>query len=71
MAQFSVGREKVLNIYKLMDLTGGRTRKSKEDQRREKHFEMPKTMEDLSIRKPRIDTCVVVTNSSVYKLVVR
>nr|XP_015840194.1 PREDICTED: uncharacterized protein LOC103312885 [Tribolium castaneum] len=70
VAQFTIEKETILNIYKLTDLSWGRVRKSKEDQRREKHYEMPKTVDDLNIKKPRVDTCVVITNSSVYKVVI-
>jgi hypothetical protein len=70
VAQFTVEKEKILNIYKLTDLSSGRTRKSKDDHRKEKLFEMPKCVGDLNLRKPKIDTCIVVTNTSVYKVVV-
>jgi hypothetical protein len=70
VTQFTVEKEKILSIYKLTDLSSGRTRKSKDDHRKEKLFEMPKCVGDLNLRKPKIDTCIVVTNTSVYKVVV-
>lgn len=71
VAQFVIEKEQILSIYKVTDLSGGRIRKYKDDQRKEKHYEMPKNVDDLNMKKPKIDTCVVITNSSVYKVVIR
>lgn len=60
--------EKILNMYKSTDFTPGRERKKKEDTKTEKANILPKTVEELPIRKVKVDTCVIVTNFGVYKL---
>ncbi|KAL3269950.1 hypothetical protein HHI36_009006 [Cryptolaemus montrouzieri] len=67
VARFSIDNEHILKIYKLADLSAVRLRKCRDD-KRDKLFEMPKTVDDLNIRKIRIDTCVLVTSKAVYKI---
>lgn len=65
--------EKILNVYKLADVTLDKIRWSKDDNRKDKEnrtFILPKAVNDLNIRKIKIDTCVIVTTNSVYKLLV-
>lgn len=71
VAEFRVENQKILNIYKMTDLSFGRLRKAKDDLKKEKQFEMPKSVDDLMIRRPKIDTCVVVTDTSVYKIILK
>ncbi|XP_019873194.2 uncharacterized protein LOC109601394 [Aethina tumida] len=68
VARFTVINEKILHVFKLVDLSSVRLRKK--DEKKDKVYELPKTIDDINIRKPRIDTCVIVTNNSVYKLIV-
>lgn len=68
MARFTVINEKILHVFKLVDLSSVRLRKK--DEKKDKVYELPKTIDDINIRKPRVDTCVIVTNNSVYKLIV-
>nr|CAH7724512.1 unnamed protein product [Callosobruchus chinensis] len=72
VAQFYMENDnKVLDLFKLTDLSTIRLKKSRDDGRKEKVFELPKTVDDLNVQKPRIDTCVVVTHKSVYRISIR
>nr|XP_022917889.1 uncharacterized protein LOC111427131 [Onthophagus taurus] len=69
LAQFKVQNdEKILDMYKLTDVTiikGSR----KDEKKDNKTYSLPKTLDDLNLRKTKIDTCVIVTTNSVYKLI--
>lgn len=67
IAQFHLDKEKILHIFKLADFSSTRLKKCKEE-RKDTFFEMPKTVNDLKIRRPRVDTCVIITNKAVYKI---
>ncbi|CAG9862070.1 unnamed protein product [Phyllotreta striolata] len=67
VAQFYLETGKILKLFKLSDLTTVRSKK-RDDHKRDKFFELPSCVDDLNLQKPRIDTCVVVTDSSVYKI---
>nr|XP_023021233.1 uncharacterized protein LOC111509680 isoform X1 [Leptinotarsa decemlineata] len=71
MAQFEVEDGKILQLFKLVDLSSVRLRKSRDDNKKDKLFELPKTVDDLNLQKPRIDTCVIVTNNCVYKIIIK
>lgn len=64
-------KETIQQFFKLVDLSSVRLRKNREDNKKDKLYELPKTVDDLNIQKPRIDTCVVVTDSSIYKVALR
>ncbi|KAI4462030.1 regulator of chromosome condensation [Holotrichia oblita] len=73
IAQFNVENqsEKILNVYKFTDVTLDRARWTKDDKKESsKTFVLPKSVNDLNIHKVKIDTCVIVTTNSVYKLIV-
>ncbi|CAH1985984.1 unnamed protein product [Acanthoscelides obtectus] len=72
VAQFYMENDKrILQMFKLSDLSAIRLKKNRDDGKKDKLFELPKTVDDLNIQKPRIDTCVVVTQRSVYKISIR
>lgn len=59
-------------MYKFTDVTLDKARWPKDDKKENsKTFTLPKTVDDLNIHKVKIDTCVIVTTNSVYKLIVR
>ncbi|CAG9819004.1 unnamed protein product [Phaedon cochleariae] len=70
VAQFRIESGKILKVFRLVDLSSVRLRKNRDDNKKDKLFELPKTADDLNIQKPRIDTCVIVTDNCVYKVVV-
>uniref|UniRef100_A0A1Y1KHK1 RCC1-like domain-containing protein n=1 Tax=Photinus pyralis TaxID=7054 RepID=A0A1Y1KHK1_PHOPY len=61
LAQFPFTKtdEKILNIYKLSDTSLFNEGKCKE---------APSSVDHLKIRKPKIDTCVVITSAGVYRV---
>lgn len=74
VAKFNIGnaKEKILKIYKLSDINLGKEKRSKEDKKdKGKTYTMPKKVEELNVRKPKVDTCVIITNKAVYKVVLR
>lgn len=71
IADFTLENEKILRVFKQTDKPVLRARKCKDDDKKEKLYELPKTVDDLNIQKPRVDTCVIVTNCSVYKVFIR
>ncbi|XP_017773369.1 PREDICTED: uncharacterized protein LOC108560363 [Nicrophorus vespilloides] len=68
IGHFSVENERILNIYKVTDTT---LLKGRKDNKKEKSYSLPKTVDELNIPKMKIDTCVIVTNNSVYRIIVR
>lgn len=66
-----MNNETVQQFFKLVDLSSVRLRKNREENKKDKLYELPKTVDDLNIQKPRIDTCVIVTDSSIYKIALR
>ncbi|XP_018572762.1 uncharacterized protein LOC108912084 isoform X2 [Anoplophora glabripennis] len=71
VAQFYMEKETIQQFFKLVDLSSVRLRKNREENKKDKLYELPKTVDDLNIQKPRIDTCVIVTDSSIYKVALR
>ncbi|KAJ8917788.1 hypothetical protein NQ315_010694 [Exocentrus adspersus] len=71
VAQFYMDKERIQQFFKLVDLSSARLKKNREDNKKDKLYELPKTVDDLNLSKPRIDTCVVVTDNSVYRVVLR
>lgn len=64
--------EKILSIYKLSDLSlNNESSDSESSKKVQKTFVLAKSESELNIRKPKIDTCIVVTNKSVYKIGLR
>ncbi|KAK4876051.1 hypothetical protein RN001_012473 [Aquatica leii] len=69
LAQFSLQNdEKIVNIFKLSDTTLFGDSKPKEDRKSSKEPLLPNSIDQLKLRKPKIDTCVIVTNKAVYKI---
>lgn len=62
--------EKILNIFKLTDLTLSRERRKKDESEGRAHT-LPKNINDLLISRVKIDTCIIVTNVAVYKVVIK
>lgn len=75
IAQFTLARhnEKILNLFKITDFTLGRERRRKDDGKSETKPNniLPKTVDELLIRRVKVDACVVVTNFGVYKLLIK
>lgn len=71
IGQFPIENETILHVYKQTDTSVVRLRKHRDDTKKEKLYELPKNVDDLNIQKPRIDTCVIITNTSVYKICIR
>ncbi|XP_057652123.1 uncharacterized protein LOC130891409 isoform X2 [Diorhabda carinulata] len=67
IAQFYIENGKILKLFKLSDLSFSRLKK-RDDSRKDKTYELPKTVDDLIIEKPKIDTCIIITDSCVYKI---
>lgn len=61
---FDRDKERILNIFKVTDTT---IIKNKQD-RKDKTYALPISIDDVNIPKVRIDTCVVITNVSIYKI---
>lgn len=61
--------EKILAVYKLTDQTIS-TEMTEEEKvkRQQKMFVLARSEQELNIRKPKIDTCILVTNYNVYKI---
>lgn len=70
IAQFYLESGKILKLYKVADLSTIRLKK-RDDNKRDKVFNLPKTVDDLNLPKSLIDTCIIVTDSCVYKIFVR
>lgn len=64
---FDRDKERILNIFKVTDTT---IIKNKQD-RKDKTYALPISIDDVNIPKVRIDTCVVITNVSIYKITLR
>lgn len=62
--------EKILNLYKLTDLSLGKDRRKKEDQDNRTNV-LPRNISELLISRVKVDTCIVITNVAVYKLLTR
>lgn len=69
IAQFYLESGKILKLYKVADLSTIRLKK-RDDNKRDKVFNLPKTVDDLNLPKSLIDTCIIVTDSCVYKIFV-
>lgn len=70
---FANTKEAILNIFKLSDTTVFNDSKDKDGNKRHRHGKLtvlPTSIEQLKLRKPKIDTCIVVTTKAVYKIVV-
>ncbi|XP_044753583.1 uncharacterized protein LOC123312995 [Coccinella septempunctata] len=67
IAQFSFENEKILKIFRLTDFAATKVKKCNED----KLFEMPKSIDDLHLKRTRVDTCLIVTMTAVYKVHIR
>ncbi|KAF5306974.1 hypothetical protein FQR65_LT07196 [Abscondita terminalis] len=68
LAQFTLqNNEKILSIFKLSDTSLFSDSKPK-DELKSKDSVLPNNIDQLKIRKPKIDTCVIVTNRAVYKI---
>ncbi|XP_028138515.1 uncharacterized protein LOC114332924 [Diabrotica virgifera virgifera] len=67
IAQFYIENGKILRLFKLVDLSSVRLKK-RDDNKKDKVYELPKTVDDLHLQKPRIDTCIIVTDSCIYKI---
>lgn len=61
--------EKVQKLFKSTSLA--MNLESKKDESKEKTYVLPKTVDEIKIQVPKIDTCVIVTNCAVYKLILR
>ncbi|KAF5298189.1 hypothetical protein FQA39_LY02613 [Lamprigera yunnana] len=62
--------EKILNIYKLTDTTFLFDDSNNKPSKVSKEGELLKSIEQLKLQKPKVDTCVVVTNRGVYKVTI-
>lgn len=65
--------EIIIALYKLTDITlNNRPSSSAEStEKSETLFTLPKTVQDLHIRNPKVDTCIIVTNQGVYKVALK
>lgn len=73
IAQFKVctADEKILNIFKLTDTTIIKNKKCKDDHKKgSKAYALPKTVDELNPARAKIDTCFLVTNKSVHRLII-
>ncbi|XP_045473518.1 uncharacterized protein LOC123679961 [Harmonia axyridis] len=66
LAQFPF-EGRILKIFRLTDFAATKIKKCSED----KAVELPKTIEDLNLKRTRVDTCIIVTMSAVYKINIR
>lgn len=64
IAQFHFENEKILKIYRLTDYAASKVKQPDPD----KSYELPKSIDDLQFKRIRVDTCVVVTMTAVYKI---
>lgn len=70
--QFENSKEVIKSIYRITDFnntTAGKKSKSKSDNKQAQV--LPKKVNDLNIQVALIDTCLVVTNYGVYKVIIR
>lgn len=58
-------------MYKLINYSTFPTHKTKVNEKKDKSYSLPKNVDELNIKVPKIDTCILVTNKGLYKLVVR
>lgn len=59
--------EKVINIYKITDKLTTKDR-IRRDTSSSDSYVLPKSYQELSGAKIKIDTCLIVTNNAVYKI---
>lgn len=52
-------------------MAGFKEKRPKDDPKDAKTYTLPKTIDDLDVQRPRIDTCVLITNLAVYKVAVK
>lgn len=78
LAVFDIGNrdEKVLTMYKVSSSAVFHEKKSSDDstfssseREMKTSYALPKNADELNINRPKVDTCVLVTNRAVYKLV--
>lgn len=67
--------EQIISIYKLSNSAVFHEKKGSDDssmseQETKTSYALPKSVDDLNIYRPTIDTCVLVTNQSVYEVVI-
>ncbi|GLV44383.1 claret [Carabus blaptoides fortunei] len=60
--------EKIKAIYKVSDLSIPESLDNDSSNKSQKTFVLAKSESELNIRKPKIDTCIIVTSRNVYKI---
>ncbi|KAF7273866.1 hypothetical protein GWI33_013444 [Rhynchophorus ferrugineus] len=68
VAQFSIPNEKILSLYKIVDMAVDSVPHKMYTKNK---FSNNKHKSDLSFLKPAIDTCLVVTDKSIYRMYIR
>lgn len=62
-------KEEIRAVYRAIDLPNNAPKTHSEDSRSK--CTLPKGLKDIRIELPHVDTCIIVTNHSVYKVVLR
>lgn len=58
-------------MYRLSNIASFKEKRNTDESDKDtKTFTLPKNVNDLNVQRPRVDTCVLVTNLAVYKVVV-
>lgn len=61
-------KEVIRAVYRTIDCTNSAQTHSEEIRNK---YTLPKAVKDIKIELPHLDTCIIVTNHSVYKIVLR
>lgn len=62
-------KEVIRAVYRAIDFTNNAPTPPSEDTKNK--YTLPKGINDIKIELPHVDTCIIVTNHSVYKVVLR
>lgn len=73
IAQFSFEKEeeRILNIFKLTDIAVIKDKRCIISKKDTDKIVLPRSINDLNIDKIKIDTCIIVTNKAIYRVLIR